>query len=38
MAAFKRQVHLVFVSYGSKEGGATAAKTNDRARVAELAP
>lgn len=28
MAAFKRQVKLVFVSYGSKEGGATAAKTN----------
>jgi enterochelin esterase family protein len=28
MAAFKRQVKLVFVSYGSKEGGNVAAKTN----------
>ena len=28
MAAFKRQVKLVFVSYGSKEGGATAARAN----------
>lgn len=28
MAAFKRGVKLVFVSYGSKEGGATTAKPN----------
>ena len=28
MAAFKKAVKLVFVSYGSKENGATAAKTN----------
>ncbi len=28
MAAFKQKVKLVFVSYGSKEGGAVAAKTN----------
>jgi enterochelin esterase family protein len=28
LAAFKRQVKMVFVSYGSKEGGATAARAN----------
>jgi enterochelin esterase family protein len=28
MAAFKRQVKVVFVSYGSREGGATTAKPN----------
>ena len=28
MAAFKKRVKLVFVSYGSKEGGATTAKPN----------